>query len=117
MTSDATTDQTPGDELTVGELRRQLQDRHGTALADTDKTLQAVTVSTARRQVSDRMVRAAERLQTAAGLIGRDPCAVRGILDPEDPVKAAHTSLVDLIQLFGVAEVLAGRGARRVRGE
>lgn len=116
MTSDPTT-QTTGDELTVGELRRALQDRHSTALADTDRALKSVTVAAARSEVAVKMERAAVRLQAAARLVDRDPGAVRGILDPDDPIKASHAALVELIQLYGVAELLAGQGARRVRGE
>ncbi|MGP5929435.1 hypothetical protein [Corynebacterium glyciniphilum] len=114
MTSKNDTPTDPG-AMTVGELRTALQDRHGQAIADTDRALKTVTVAAARSEVAVKMERAAVRLQTAARLVDRDPGAVRGILDPDDPIKSSHAALVELIQLYGVAELLAGQGARRVR--
>lgn len=102
----------PG-ELTVGELRAALQDRHGNALADTDTLLQSVTVDCAKTDVAAKMERATERLQAAARRVDTNyPGTVH---DPDDPLKSAHAAIVELIQMFGVAEVLHGRGAKRVR--
>lgn len=106
MTGDQTTQ-------TVGELRKLLQDRHGTALAQTDKLLADVTVAAARTEVADRMRRAAKRV--ARHTLQLDPDAPRFDTDPDDPLDEIRRDLGELVELFGCVEQLAGRGAKRVR--
>ncbi|AHW63918.1 Hypothetical protein CGLY_07365 [Corynebacterium glyciniphilum AJ 3170] len=116
MTSTNKTATAPTDPgaMTVGELRRQLAERHGTALAQTDKLLADVTVDCVRQDVAQRMSRVAERLARNSSLLDRN--AARLSTDENDPLAAVQRDVGALVDLFGVAEVLHGR-TRRVRGE
>lgn len=108
------TTQTDPTTQTVADLRRQLAERHGTALAQTDRLLADVTVAAARTEVADRIRRAAKRVARHA--LQLDPDAPRFDTDPDDPLDGIRRDLGELVELFGVAEVLHGR-TRRVRGE
>lgn len=103
-------DGTP-DALTVGDLRRALHERHGAALRDVDARLSALSVARVRSDAADEVTRHANRVADLQG----DLVAGYGRLtgSPDDPLKALADELRHLIDLYGVLEVLSGRGARR----
>lgn len=112
-----TTDQTPttGDDVTVGELRAALHNRRADAVKLTEERLQGLQVVTLRKEIAEQMTRLAERLARNAALLDRNVPSLS--TDPDDPLSDVQRDLRDLVECFGVAEVLHGRGARRVRGE
>jgi light-regulated signal transduction histidine kinase (bacteriophytochrome) len=114
MTSTNVPTDDPG-EMTVGELRAALQDRRADAVTRTEERLQGLQVVTLRKEVAEQMTRLAERLAHNAALLDRN--APRLSTDPDDPLADVQRDLHDLVECVGVAEVLHGRGARRVRGE
>jgi cytosine/adenosine deaminase-related metal-dependent hydrolase len=103
---------TPADEhVTVVEVRRALHERHGRALADVDRRLAALSADRVRRDAVDELVEHAERI---AGLKG-DLLAGYGrfITSDDDPLAALGREVRELVDLYAVVELLAGRGARR----
>jgi hypothetical protein len=102
------------DDLTVGDLQRDLEARHTRAAADTARLLQSVTVDVVRANVADKIHTVATRVANNGKRLTTNRPG--DALDDRDPLAGVLRDLRELIALYGVAEVLHGRVSRRATG-
>ena len=103
-----------GDEpLTVADLRRQLAERQGPALVETERRLASLSVARVRRDAAAELSTHARRIDDLQGDLVAGYGRFTG--SDDDPLAALGREVREVVALYGVLEALAGRGARRPR--